>query len=393
MLALAGCTNGVDYGPIPHSLYVADPRCDPPPGAAPADPALPYFVATSRLPDCRTPAVTLSSRRGDRLRFAMAGAPPDRPGEKAPADSVVPLALRAEADWWGALAAAAAAQHGRVLLYVHGFNESFVSSIRDTAQIARLTGFEGPVVHYAWPSRDSLLSYVVDETNTGWDERRFGAFLEALAQQPAVREIVLVTHSMGARLALPAVERIDRANPRGDAGRIANIILASPDIDTATFERGLAETLLTPGRVASGRRITVYASRHDRALAAARGLHGYPRLGSPYCFDPFAAQALMAAGLPPRCYPLATPFAPATPPGGLTVIDTSAVSHGRAGHADYLHSAPACRDFRAVVRGGGGAGDAEPDAANRQPTHLPYVFALAPDPTAKGRDRAICMAP
>src|SRR3546814_10972036 len=68
---------------------------------------------------------------------------------------------------------------------------------------------------------------------------------------------------------------------------ISNIILASPDIDRETFERDIEEEVLSARRVAVGRRITAYVSRADRALAASRAIHGYPRPGSPYCFNPF----------------------------------------------------------------------------------------------------------
>ncbi|MEH6663079.1 MAG: hypothetical protein V7679_15645, partial [Parasphingorhabdus sp.] len=55
----------------------------------------------------------------------------------------------------------------------------------------------------------------------------------------------------------------------------------------------------------------------------------------------------------------------------LTIIDTTAVSRGRSGHSNYLVSAPACRDFAAVVNG-----ERMPDG--REPTHLGHVFVLPP---------------
>src|SRR3546814_19433570 len=92
--------------------------------------------------------------------------------------------------------------------------------------------------------------------------------------------------------------------------------------------------------IANNRRITAYVSRADKALAASRAIHGYPRLGSPYCFNPFEAAELKAQGLPERCYPAAR--------AGLTVTDTTDVSRGSTGHSNFLRSAVARSEERRV---------------------------------------------
>lgn len=385
---LSACVSGVDYGPIPYSDYVADPRCDPAPGtdttAATRDSALPYFLATSRLPDCRTPAIKLTNKRAQTIRYAMAGAPIPLPDNKHPREAPVPIAFEAPADWWAKLGTAAARNDGRVLLYVHGYNETIATSMRDTAQIARLTEFPGPMVHYSWPSHGAFLSYAVDESNNNWDQRNFRDFLFQLANRPWAREIVLVSHSMGARLIVPAIAYLDQMAPGRQAGSIDNIIMISADVDRETFERDIAEQVLTAAKVNAGRRITLYVSLADNALAASRTLHGYPRLGSPYCFDPFEAARLKAAGEPVRCYPLEARYDTPTIQRAMTVIDTTDVSHSKAGHSDYLHSAPACRDFRAVLNN-------DRNGVARQPTRLSYVFRLAPDPEADAA--SVCKEP
>lgn len=47
-----------------------------------------------------------------------------------------------------------------------------------------MTGFDGPIVEYSWPSQGKLLSYAVDETNMYHDVRNFRLFLKALAERP-----------------------------------------------------------------------------------------------------------------------------------------------------------------------------------------------------------------
>src|SRR3546814_15268815 len=79
-----------------------------------------------------------------------------------------------------------------------------------------MTGFDGPIIEYSWPSQGKILSYVVDETNMYHDVRNFRDFLKSLAEQQWVKEIVLVSHSLGARLVVPAVAYVDRTSSRAD---------------------------------------------------------------------------------------------------------------------------------------------------------------------------------
>lgn len=373
---LSGCSiAAVDYGKIRHADYIADARCTAQPGAAVDGDALPYFFATSRLPDCRAPEIELLRHRGDQMRYGRFNAPRTVVVAKKK-KLVAPIAFQTSADWWRALRAETDRKQGRVLLFVHGYRENFSTTSKDAAQIARMTGFDGPVIEYSWPSQGKLLSYVVDETNMYHDERNFRDFLKSLAEQSWVKEIVVVSHSLGARLVIPAISYVDRTSSNADSSNISNIILASPDIDRETFERDIEEEVLSARRVASNRRITVYVSRADKALAASRALHGYPRLGSPYCFDPFEAADLRAKGLPERCYSAARP--------GLTVIDTTDVSRGSAGHSNFLRSAVVCRDFIDVVAN-------RRTRPERVPTPWAHVFRLQPDPAVpKDGDDAIC---
>ncbi|WP_082657736.1 MULTISPECIES: alpha/beta hydrolase [unclassified Sphingopyxis] len=376
VLALPGCISPVGYGKVRHADYIADPRCTAQAGATIDGEALPLFFVTTRLPDCRTDDVRLLSYRGDRARYGRFASPLQSDvGGKTKLRT--PMAFQDEGDWWRALQAETDRRQGRVLLYVHGYRETFETTSKDAAQIARMTGFDGPIVEYSWPSQGEVLKYAVDETNMYHDVRNFRDFLRSLADKPWVKEIVIVSHSLGARLVIPAIGAADRLSRRAErTGNISNIILASPDVDRETFERDIVEEVLAPDRVALGRRITVYTSLKDKALALSRALHGYPRLGSPYCFDPFQAADLKAKGLPERCYPAGVP--------GLTVIDTTDVSRGASGHSNFLRSAVVCRDFIDVIAD-------KPARPQRVATHLSHVFRLVPDPAdPKPDDNAAC---
>jgi len=377
-LLVTACISPVEYGEIPHGDYVANDRCRP--GEQPADnwTDKPYFAVTSRLPDCRTAPVALLSQRSDIIRYGRFGDPAeieiaDTKG-KMKKQERIPFALNEDQQWWDDLAAAAKKRDGRVLLYVHGFRETFFTSARDSAQIARLSGLDIPMVHYSWPSQGEFLKYAADETNMYYNERQFRSFLTKLAQQPWTKEIILVAHSLGVRLAVPAIEYVDRNSSNADSSNISNIILASPDVDRQDFERDIAETVLTMRRVNNDRRITVYVSAKDRALGLSKSFHGYPRLGRPDCFNPFEAASLREQGYLERCYAAKTTYDTEPEKSGLTIVDTTAISRGQSGHSDYLRSALACSDFAAVVNG------TEGKTRKRKATRLLHVFELVPDP-------------
>jgi predicted alpha/beta hydrolase family esterase len=369
-LALTGCISGIKYGDVPHSQFVSDPRCASAPASAAQAEGLPLFAVTSRLPDCRAETLKLTDFRGDEIRYLRFAKPAQAIGPKGKKTLRAPFAFAPQSAWWADLAVQADANQGRVLIYVHGFRETFESTSRDAAQIARLTGFTGPVIQYSWPSQGELLSYVVDETNMYWDERNFRTFLQSLAEKPWVKDIVIVSHSLGARLVVPSIEYVDRNAANQDSSNISNIMLVAPDTDLQEFEREIGSTILSPARVAGGRKLTVFVSAKDKAIGLSRTIHGYPRLGNPFCFNPFTAAALKAKGLPERCYAENFRSAAFLEKSALRIIDTTDVSVGSTGHSDYLRSASACRVFANIA-----AGRNNGDLVK---TRLPYVAAIAP---------------
>ena len=383
-MLLAGCTVAVEYGDIPHNVLAENPRCNPAQNDSASVSGKDYFIVTSRLPDCRGDNIKLTNHRADRVRFGRFSPPETIKPAKGDKQLVAPVAFQPEDAWWDGLRDAANLRNGRVLLYVHGYREKLQTTARDTVQIGAMSNFDGPIIHYSWPSQGNLLSYAVDETNMYWDQRNFRNFLTKLARTEWVKEIVIVSHSLGARLVTPAVEYVDRTSTNADSSNISNIILASPDVDREDFERDIAEEVLAARRVNNDRRVTVYASLSDRALAVSRAVHGYPRLGSPYCFSPFEAKDLKAKGLPQRCFATKTKYQTEPAKTGFTIIDTTDVSGGGAGHSDYLRSLAVCKDFAAVVNGARTTED-------RVATAQAHVFTLrAPVKPTKEEIAAAC---
>ena len=132
------------------------------------------------------------------------------PPSKSMLASVNPIA---STDWTVAgadvLAGATPAQglalqaEGRdVLVYVHGFHETFETSATSYAKLVSGIGFTGAPVLFTWPSRGALLDYVTDKESAMWSRDALEDTLTALATNPRVGRIHLLAHSMGGILAL-----------------------------------------------------------------------------------------------------------------------------------------------------------------------------------------------
>jgi esterase/lipase superfamily enzyme len=60
----------------------------------------------------------------------------------------------------------------------------------------------------------------------------------------------------------------------GEGAMFNEVVLTAPDIDAEVFRRDIA-----PRIVKTAKRITLYASSNDEALALSKKVHGYPRAG------------------------------------------------------------------------------------------------------------------
>jgi esterase/lipase superfamily enzyme len=298
----------------------------------------PVYLVTTGLPDCRGAAPLLTVGRGTPMPF---GAPtpyggPVRYGLATapigPKAKLPVLGLSGEQAWRQRLAADIAKSPGkRVMLFVHGFNNTPASALSRADDIGAATGFDGPVVAFVWPSQRAVEKYTWDEENNRWTQPYLDSLLTDLAR--ASDNVVLVAHSMGNRIAIDALRDLQRARPEL-ASHVRIVVLASADIDREIFDRDLVSEVVAPGRST-----TLYVSRLDRALQGSWVAHGSARVGDANC-----AYDLWRRGRPDakRCYPAAYK--------GLDVVDTSDVSKGL-GHADFVETPEGAADLCHVVAG------------------------------------------
>ncbi len=237
------------------------------------------LVATTRKPvGGKSPY--FSSDRGAELVFAEARLnPPDRSITGSIASAVTaPWSVNAVGGTVSAGAASAFAQaaNGKdVLLYVHGFNETFETALASAAQLSDGVAWQGRTALFSWPSGGRIIAYQYDRESAMWSRDGFEEALKALASNPSVGRIHIVAHSMGTLLTLETLRQLRSGAGEAAINKIGAVVLASPDIDIDQFE----QTVRRIGPVAS--RITVISATNDRALAvSARLAGGIARAGS-----------------------------------------------------------------------------------------------------------------
>ena len=158
---------------------------------------------------------------------------------------------------------------GRVLLFVHGFNNRFDDAVYRFAQIVHDAKAEGVPILFAWPSRAEvgLGAYAYDRESANYSRDELEKLIEALEANPSVKEISIVAHSMGNWIALEALR--GRSIRAGKIGvKVKNVFLVAPDVDVDVFQKQI-------GRLGFPRpRVMLFVSQDDRALSLSKIIWG-----------------------------------------------------------------------------------------------------------------------
>ena len=162
---------------------------------------------------------------------------------------------------------------GDAIVFIHGFNVSFLEATLSAAQIGADLALGGAMTFFSWPSRGTVLGYPADEATIEASEPQITRYLVKFAERSGARAIHLIAHSMGNRGLLRAIDRIAASASTQVGKPFGQIILAAPDVDSDTF-RGFAA-----GYPAVSERTTLYVSPGDMAVKASRLLHGASRIG------------------------------------------------------------------------------------------------------------------
>lgn len=202
---------------------------------------------------------------------------------------------------------------GHALVFVHGFNNKYEDSVFRLAQIVSDSGMDATPILFTWPSRAQLTAYEYDKESTNYSRTALEQVLRTLVNDPAVKDITVLAHSMGTWLTMESLRQMDirdgHLNPK-----IRDVILASPDIDIQVFAKQYAE-MGTPHP-----KFTIFVSQDDRALAFSSLITGrVSRLGS--------------------INPTVEPYRTKLEEAGITAIDLTKVSsNDRLNHGKFAES-------------------------------------------------------
>lgn len=176
------------------------------------------------------------------------------------------------------------AHRERIVVYIHGFANSFDDAARRIALWSEAGKYPGIPILMSWASAnlrfaelspgsdDFRMGYLTDRSTVMESCRYFRPVLEQLVTNFGSENVTVVAHSMGAHL----VDLILGGCPYEsiewkESDRFGNLIFAAPDIDSNSFGgrvdnyRHLAES------------ITIYVSANDVALQTASRIDGNRR--------------------------------------------------------------------------------------------------------------------
>jgi esterase/lipase superfamily enzyme len=229
--------------------------------------------------------ITVKKTHGER-------SPSQEPVRPTPQDSftVSHIVAMSEDDFFQAISNALSKAVGEgkttkndVIVFVHGYNNSFRFSCVRLAQLVYDTRFEGKPLLFSWPSNggDSLIDELTGMLSYGSDRDDAKASIDALAsvlhkiaadqlKPPNAAnkrgDIHLVAHSMGCQLLVDALEKLRSGWAIGQRP-FKSIVLAAPDVDPNDLTP-LLQCLRNPAE-----RVTLYYCEADRALWASSQYH------------------------------------------------------------------------------------------------------------------------
>lgn len=167
-------------------------------------------------------------------------------------------------DYRKALAREISERGGRAMVFVHGYNTAFDDAVYRMTQLAHDSGYPGAVVLFTWPSAGRVVDYLYDQNSVMASRDALEDMLHLVASAGAKR-IDIVAHSMGSLVTMEALRQLAMTNDRDLNGRLADIVLASPDIDADVFKTQMRRFGLPKTN------FVVLTSQNDRAL----GLSGF----------------------------------------------------------------------------------------------------------------------
>ena len=97
---------------------------------------------------------------------------------------------------------------GDVLIYVHGFKQTFETAALDAAHLSDAIKFRGRTMAFSWPSKAGLFDYAYDRDSAVFSRDDFEHLLSSIVSTPGASPVHIVAHSMGTMLALENMRQL-----------------------------------------------------------------------------------------------------------------------------------------------------------------------------------------
>jgi esterase/lipase superfamily enzyme len=173
----------------------------------------------------------------------------------------------------------AEAPRKEVIIYIHGYNNDFTDAAYQLAEVWHFLGRKHVPILYTWPAGhegfSGMRGYNYDRESSEFTIYHLKQFLKSLGSMDEIKKIHIIAHSRGTDVLVSALRevileiRAGGKDPKKEL-RIANVILAAPDIDyEVILQRVVAEH-----SVAGVGQATVYTSPSDKAIRISEWLYG-----------------------------------------------------------------------------------------------------------------------
>ncbi len=163
-----------------------------------------------------------------------------------------------------------------IMVYVHGTKVDFTNATILTAEVEHFAGRDFVSVAYAWPSHQTILSYLfgIDVKRARESSTALTDLLVLLAEQTDAQKINILSYSAGGRVASKSLEEMRRRFSHMDTDqlkkqfRIGAVIFAAADVELDVF----LERLKAASDFAD--QVVITISDKDNALQAAHKYMG-----------------------------------------------------------------------------------------------------------------------
>jgi esterase/lipase superfamily enzyme len=217
------------------------------------------------------------------------------PGGVMRAPAVMDVHERAAAGFQAEVARrTAAAPRKEVLLFVHGYANTFQDAAFSMADLCHFFGREFVCAIFTWPaggSRGLMAGYNVDRESGEFAVQHLKQTVRMISQSTGVERVHLLAHSRGTDVLASAlrelnIEAYTEGSSVGERFRVKNIVLLAPDIDGDVAAAKIFGVVSDPDLPfgaaprprgvfpAPGVHITSYVSHRDKALTLSQVLFG-----------------------------------------------------------------------------------------------------------------------